>query len=93
MVDTSPSPGMIILLRVWMDGSGRDQLRARLISSFDNMNSEHPIGASSGVDAVVRDVRTCLEQFTAVTAQGATPDISLDAAAIGGPIDDPNRHP
>ena len=90
MVDGTPPPGMIILLRIWMDGSGRDQLRARLTSSIDNMNSEHPIGATSGVDAVVGEVRKYLERFTTAT-QGGVAETRLDAVVSGGPIDDSNR--
>jgi hypothetical protein len=63
-MDTSAKPpGMILLLRVWMDGDRADEIRARLTSSIDNMNTEQPVGASSGVDQIVGDVRDRLERF------------------------------
>jgi hypothetical protein len=56
---------MVLLLRVWMDGPRRDQLRVRLTSSRDNVNTEQPLAAATGVDQVVDEVRTCLEEFCA----------------------------
>jgi len=56
---------MVLLLRVWMDGPRRDQLRVRLTSSRDNVNTEQPLAAATGVDQVVAEVRACLEDFRA----------------------------
>lgn len=64
-------PGMILMLRVWMDGENADQLRARLTSSSDNMNTEGPVAATTGIDAIANDVRSWLEQFCAESAGGA----------------------
>ena len=67
------APGMILMLRVWMDGEKGDQLRARLTSSSDNMNTESPVAATTGIDQIADDVRVWLEKFCAESA-GTTDD-------------------
>ena len=67
-------PGMILMLRVWMDGEKSDQLRARLTSSSDNMNTEGPVAATTGIDAIANDVRVWLERFCAESAGGTGPE-------------------
>ena len=67
-------PGMILMLRVWMDGENADQLRARLTSSSDNMNTEGPVAATTGIDAIANDVRIWLERFCAESAAGTGPE-------------------
>jgi len=83
-------PGMIVMVRVWMEGPNQDQFRARITRSTDNMNSEEPLSASSAVDQVLRDLRDSLEAFCSDSAvlggsQDAVPEAS---AGPDGPAGD-----
>jgi hypothetical protein len=71
----SPDRTGLLIVRLWIDGSPHDGLRARITQTLDSAESEQTTGASASPEGIYAAVRTWVEAF--VRSEKAVSDVTV----------------